>query len=425
MLQALVLVALTFGVQNPGDPPQAAELSSTVAPLIKQLDDATQEKRDAAEKALIELGPDVLPLLPAITARTPAETKERLGRVRSVLESVVSESTSKPTTVTFQGELTVPEAFEMLEKQTGNRVIGYERRGSGAKLKLEFDKTPYWQALDQVLDQADLTVNPFGGESNALVLMAKAEGESPRAGAGMYSGVFRFEPLRIESRRDFRNASANGMRIALSVTWEPRVTPIVLRQAIEKITATDADGNALAVGRSDNQSVLNASAELGMSAIELGIPLQLPPRTIAKIGSLKGTLTALVPGRLESFEFANLDTLRDAEQQRAGVTVIFERLRKNGDLYEARIRVRFDDAANALESHRNWIYNNPAYMLDAKGERIENLGSNEGSRDENEVGIVTLFDLPNGPKGHKFVYQTPATLLQLPVDYELKDIELP
>lgn len=424
MLSTALLIGLSFLAQAEQSQP-AAERTAEVGRLIKQLDDPTQAKRDAAEKGLIELGPDVLPLLPPVTARTPAEIKERLGRVRSVLESIVSESTSKPTTVTLSGEMSLADALQALQKQTGNRVTGYERRSGTGTINVKFDKTLYWQALDEILDQADLSINAFGGEPNALVLMARPEQESPRSGKAVYSGVFRFEPLRIEARRDLRNESASGMRVSISVTWEPRVAPITLRQPIDKIAAIDGEGNPLALGRSDSQSVLNASAEVGMSAIELGIPLQLPPRSVTKISSLKGTLTALVPGRLESFEFANLETTRDAEQQRAGVTVVFERLRKNGDLYEARLRVRYDEASNALESHRGWIYTNPAYIINAKGERVENLGSNEGGRDENEIGIVCLFDLPEGPRGCKFVYQTPATLLHLPVEYELKDIELP
>jgi hypothetical protein len=424
VLNTLLLISVSCWAQADANSQPVKDLTPTVNPLIKQLDDAAQAKRDAAEKALIEIGPDVLPLLPTITPRTPAEVKERLGRIRSTLESVISDATSKPSTVTYAGEVLLPDAFKILEKQTGNRVVGYDRRAN-TKVKMAFDKTPYWQALDELLDQTELSINAFGGEPNALVLMARPEGEATRAGKAIYSGVFRFEPLRVESRRDLRNESANGMRIALGITWEPRITPITLRQPIEKVAAVDGQGSALAIGRSDSQSVLNASAELGMSAIELGIPLQLAERNVTKVGSLKGTLTALVPGRLESFEFSGLDTLRDAEQQRAGVTVIFERLRKNGDLYEARLRVRYNEASNALESHRNWIFTNPAYMLDAKGQRVENLGSNEGSREENEIGIVCLFDLPKGPQGCKFVYQTPATLLQLPVEYELKDIQLP
>lgn len=425
MLSTLLLVGLSCVAQSEQKAQPSRELASEITRLVQQLDDATQAKRDAAEKTLLELGPDILPHLPAITARTPAETKERLGRVRSVLEAVISEATSKPTTVTLNGELSLAEALQALEKQTGNRVVGYERRSGTQKLKLAFDKTLYWQALDEILDQAGLTINPFGGEPNALVLMARPEDEAPRSGKAIYSGVFRFEPLRVEARRDLRNPNANGMRLAISVTWEPRVTPISLRQPIEKTVGLDGQGNPLAIGRSDNQSVLNASAELGMSAVELGIPLQLPGRDVTKVASLKGTLTALVPGRMELFEFTNLETTRDAEQQRAGVTVVFERLRKNNELYEARVRVRYGEASNALESHRNWVYTNPAYIVDAKGQRLENLGSSEGSRDENEIGIVYQFDLPQGPKGCKFVYQAPATLLQLPVEYELKDIELP
>ena len=104
---------------------------------------------------------------------------------------------------------------------------------------------------------------------------------------------------------------------------------------------------------------------------------------------------------------------------------LIERLRKNDELYEVHLRIRYGEASNALESHRNWIFTNPAYLMDAKGNRVENIGSEEGRRGDNEIGINYLFDLPKGPQGFKFVYQAPATLLQLPVEYELKDIELP
>jgi hypothetical protein len=425
MLHSMLLMGLACCAQVAPSAQPSPALPTEVSRLVKQLDDASQAKRDTAEKQLVELGEDVLPLLPAITPRTPAEVKERLGRVRRTLETAASQSVSQPKLVTLQGEISFADAMRALEKQTGNRVTGFERRSGLGTVKLDFDKVLYWQALDEVLDQSQLNINPYGGEPNALVVMARPEGEMPRAGRGTYSGIFRFEVLRVEARRDLRNPSASGMRLTLSVTWEPRVTPISLRQPIDKISALSGDGSALEIGRSDSQSVLNASGELGMSAIELGIPFQLPDRNVRKISVLMGTLTALVPGRLESFEFTDLETTRDAELQRAGVTVIFEQLRRNGDLFEARLRVRFSDAANALESHRSWIFANPAYMIGADGQRMENLGSNEGSRDENEVGIVCLFDLPKGPRGCKFVYQTPASLLELPVEYELKDIDLP
>lgn len=424
LFMSLALLAQAPGAEGAAAPagPDAA-LVQEIRQLIRQLDDSSQEKRDAAEKSLVAKGPDVLPLLPAITPRTPAETKERLGRVRKSLELVISESSSRPTRVTLQGEMSLADAMAAVEQQTGNRATGYDRRS--ATLKLDLKDELFWSAFDQILDQADLEINAYGGEMNALVLTARADGMNSRAGRATYSGVFRFEPLRLESRRDLRNEALNVCRLTLGITWEPRITPISLRQAIQQITAVDDQGNALTAASEGNQPVLNATAETGMSGVELGIPLQLPSRSATKIASLKGSLTAMVPGRLESFEFEDLATARDVEQQRAGVAVIFERIRPNGDLYEVRLRIRYDDAGSALESHRGWIYSNPAYIVTPSGERMESLGSNEGGRDENEVGMVMLFDLPDGPKGCKLVYQTPASMLQLPIEYELKDIPLP
>lgn len=408
------------GEDSSSPPPKVV---AEVQRLVQELDDASQAKRDAAEKALVGLGDQVLPLLPTVTPRTPAETKERLGRVRSSLEKSLSEANSRPTEVTLKGDLALREVFETITKQTGNRFSGAERRATSVQLSLE--KQPFWAAVDQVLDQGNLDIDAYGGEANMLVLVPRAEGAVPRAGRATYAGVFRFEPLRVETRRDLRMPSVNTLRLTMGVAWEPRLTPILLRQPIDKITAEDDQGKSLVVQQEEAAQVLSATAESGMSGVELGIPLALPDRSAKRIRSLRGHMTALVPGRLESFEFADLEKARDVEQQRAGVAVILERVRQNGDLWEVRVRVRYEAAGEALESHRGWVYSNPAHIVDAKGERLESLGANEGGRDENEVGIALLFDLPQGPKGCKFVYQTPASMLYLPVEYELKDIELP
>jgi len=398
-----------------------ADIKDEVHRLVRQLDDNERSQREAAEKSLVELGVEALNLLPPITPRTPAEVKERLGRVRKTLETTIAESIAQPSLVTLAGEMSLTEALQAMEQQTGNRVTGYERRSG--KVKVAFDKTPYWQALDEVLDQTNLNINEFGGEASSLVLTARPEGQASRTETGVYSGVFRLEALRLESRRDLRNPTVNGMRLSLGVTWEPRVAPIGLRQQLSEITVVDDRGEAISVA--GNQGALNASAELGMSAIEFGIPLPLVSREAKRIALLKGRFTALIPGRVESFEFADLGTARDVEQARAGVVVTFERLRQNVDLYELRMALRFDDAANALESHRGWVYQNEAYLTDKDGKKLENVGFQATRQETNEVGVAYLFDLPDGPEGCKFVYKTPALVLQLPVEYELKDIELP
>jgi len=397
------------------------DLKAEVNRLVLQLDDDERSQREAAERALVELGAEALSLLPPITPRTPAEVKERLGRVRKTLETAVAESIAKPALITLEGEMSLADALQAMEKQSGNRVTGYERRGG--QVKVAFDKTLYWQALDEVLDQAGLNINEFGGETSALVLTARPENETSRTATGVYSGVFRLEALRLESRRDLRNPAVNGMQLSLGIAWEPRVAPIALRQQVSEITVLDDRGEALSL--TGNQAVLNAPVEFGRSAVDFRIPLQLASRESKRIGSIKGRFTALVPGRVESFEFSDLANARDVEHERAGVVVTFERLRKNVDLYEVRMALRFEDAANALESHRGWVYRNEAFLTDKDGTRLENVGFQATRQGTNEVGVAYLFDLPGGPERCKFVYKTPALVLQLPVEYELKDIELP
>jgi hypothetical protein len=118
-------------------------------------------------------------------------------------------------------------------------------------------------------------------------------------------------------------------------------------------------------------------------------------------------------------------TARNVERQNAGVTVVLQRVRKNADVHQVRVLVRFNEAGGALESHRGWIYSNEAYLLDPDGKRID-LASLETTRQQiDEIGLAYNFATPGDLKDHKFVYKTPAAIISLPVKYELTNIELP
>src|SRR5690349_8073578 len=80
MTTALFLVAALTLTQADAKPADAEELAAKVKQLVGKQGLGSEElaKREAAEKALVELGPSVLPLLPTVTPRTPAEDKIRL-----------------------------------------------------------------------------------------------------------------------------------------------------------------------------------------------------------------------------------------------------------------------------------------------------------------------------------------------------------
>lgn len=418
-LNSLLIISAIFLGQVSDSP--AADLSLTVQRLVRQLDDDQLAKRVEAEQALSKLGPEALELLPLISEISEAEVKERLIRVRKKLESVVAETATKASQVTLVGDFSLADALALLQEQSGNRVVGAQNRD--VKVKADFHNVSYWKALDSILDQAGLTINPYGGQENALSVTARPDSQLPRVGRAVYNGLFRFEASQLDAVRDLRNPQVSGLRLSLEISWEPRMVPISISQPLNQIKAFDENGDP--IGIDGRQAVINVPVQSGLSAVDLIIPLELPKRQVHKIASLQGTLTAMLPGRIEIFKFTDIEKAKDVQQQRAGVTVVLEQLRKNVDLFEVRILVRFDKAANALESHRGWIYNNQVYLLDPQGKKIESLGIEATRQETNAVGLAFLFDLENGPANHQFIYHTPAAIIKLPVQYEIKNIDLP
>lgn len=409
------------------EPAKADDLRFEVRSLVRQLDDNELAKRNEAEAALIKLGPDVMEFLPPVRSNTSAEVKVRMQRIRSALEKAIAQSAAEPALVTLSGEMKFSAALDAIEKQTGNRFVDFRRRfgqqTADPMVKADFEKTTFWQAVDQLFDQANVTTYSFGGEPGTLAIVGRDASELNRSDRAAYGGLFRFEGVRIQATRDLKNPENDALRYTFEAAWEPRLRPIVLQLSMNSIEALTGDGTSLDVR--DPRSQIEVPVQPGIPAAELVVPLALPPRIVRKIDSLTGTLTALVPGRVEAFEFDDLENARAVKLQKAGATVILDQVRKNADLYEVRMRLQFDQAANALESHRGWVLNNEAYMLNAKNEKLENLGLEQTLQLENEVGMAYLFDCPQGLKGHTFVYKSPAMIIKSAVEYELKDIELP
>ena len=198
--------------------------------------------------------------------------------------------------------------------------------------------------------------------------------------------------------------------------------PIVLRQVLADVKATDDRGQPIPIAGAGE---LERPVDAAGTATEFVIPLVDPPRTVGKIASLKGRMHALLPGKMESFEFGNLKAAKGVAQHRAGVTVTLDEVRKNNDAWEVRVRVQFEKTGGALASYRGWILNNPAYLVGADKKPIAYSGFETTKQTDNEVGIAYLFDLPKGPAGLTFVYKTPATLDSVLLDYELKNLPLP
>ncbi|HEV3137884.1 MAG TPA: hypothetical protein VGZ26_08260, partial [Pirellulales bacterium] len=348
----------------PGETTAGPELAIQVQLLVRQLNARELSERDQAERKLFELGEAALPLLPAIGQSTPPEVSRRVTHVQQKLLRAAANAAAGPSLVTLKGtDLPLGEALQSIVTQTHNPIIDHRgafgEKAVDARVNVDFKKTPYWRALDQVLDQAGLTLYGYAGQRGAHVVNRPA-GERPRSERAVYAGLFRLEPVRFEAVRDLRNTNAQSqsLKFYLEVSWEPRLQPIAVLQPLGEIRATGDAGEAIAAAGAAAEP--EASIREGTSAVELEIPLELPKRTTETIRTLQGKLLALVPGPAEDYRFGHLAVsatgvaAKSVEQCKAGATVTIDQVRKNNLAWEVSLRLRFDEPSIALESHRSW-----------------------------------------------------------------------
>ena len=425
MFTGLMLIA--WSLADPGAPAAGDDLKEDIRRLVRQLDSDELAQRNAAEEALIGKGPAALELLPAATDRLSAEVRERLARVRQKLQQAAVESSVKPSLITLDGDaMPLSKVLAALAEQSGNKIVDYRQQfgqpASDPPLKVHFAKTPFWQALDRVLDQAKLTVYPFGDEPG-LNIVGRGVGQTLRGKTRFTPGRSASSRYGLDAQSDLRDPKASILRLTVEAAWEPRLKPISLTQRLADVEALDDGSKRLKV--ESEEAEIEAPVEGQKSAVELTLPFALPPREAKEIARIKGKITASIPGRIEEFRFDNLLTAKNVEKRLAGVTVTLEQVRKNNEAWEVFVRARFDDAGDALASHRGWIFRNEAYLEGPDGKPIAYDTMETTLQTKNEVGVSYIFVLDKPPDNMKFVYKTPGAILGTQVEYEIRNLDLP
>jgi hypothetical protein len=403
--------------------------------LVRQLNDDRAAERNAAEAELLELAGSntaetdrFLELLPAESDQMPLAVRDRLSRIRRQVEDRVAKAATEGMKVTLSAkQMPLTGVLAALEKQTGNRFIDNRDPDPAGNMPptgitIELKNEPFWPAVDQILDQAKAGIYAYGGE-DALSIVSRQSDDAPRYQRASYSGAFRVELLEIEAQRNRRQPAGNSLKLQLEIAWEPRLRPIAISQPVADVAATTDAGVPLAVKNA--QAVLDVEVPGGTQAAEIILPFELPPRDADRITKLSGKLRALVPGRQVHFRFDDLAHAKGKTQRRGGVQVTLDNVRKNNEIWEVHMRLALDEDNDALQSHRGWVFQNLSYLEGKDGEAIDNAGFETTRQTPNEVGIAYLFDLPDGIEGLTWVYETPAAIVELPVEYQLKDIELP
>lgn len=429
----MLLTALAWcQVQAEDTTDQDASLKQTVQELVAQLDDVDAAVRDRAEVKLVELGHGVLEHLPPVTNETSEQVRVRLSRVRRAINNRANPEPMRASRLTLKGEMKLSEALAAVEAQTGNRLTdvraGFGDEAPDTRVKLDFEETPFWTVIDEIMNQAGLILfADYSGEAETLALMSRGNRGDPPQGVVAQNEMFRFEAVQMDASRNLRNPDGQFLRLSLEVTWEPKAAPITLTHVLSDLEILDEKGNPLTmVTELERQAIPVPDATSGLT---FDIPLRLPSRSVQRIAKLKGRFVASIPARRTTFEFPNLDQdpgeAQEAERQAEGVTVILQQFRTKRRLRDARILVRFDEADEALQANYSWVYNNRVYLVDPDGNRIAHVGL-EGYRQEpGAMGVSYKFDVAGELAGHKLVYVSPVAVRSIPISYTLENIALP
>ncbi len=421
-VNTLLLTTLVLAQEASRLPPPPTK--QQVYRLVRQLGSPKLADRQQAEQQLLDLGPDVLPLLPQ-SERLPAEVASRLKRIRRQLQRRQAELQVAGTRVSLQGKMKLSEAIRLLQKQSGNRILDYRDRfgqeATDPQLQLNLRNQLLWKAVDQLCDQAGLSTYGYP-ESPAVALVARSPQQlSMKERIIHYQGAFRFEALSCFAVRELQLQKPSRTSVKLQVAWEPTLQQVALELPWNSVRARTDRGQTLAL---DLPGTLVVELVPGAPA-EITIPLGTIPRKAQRLETLKGQLTVLLPGRREKFVFDSVLKSSGKTQQRASVAVTLQAVVPNNQVWQVMLLVQFEDAQGALESHRTWILDNPVHLIDPQNRKIPPDGMETFLHERDKIGISYFFGLDHEPRGYKLEYETPVVVLKQSVPWELKHIPLP
>ena len=392
-----------------------------VQQYLRDLDSDSLAKREQAEKQLIEMGEAILPMLDETPASASAETKSRLSRIRHQLQVSQINKFAKSKLISLKGSYDIGDAFAEIEKQTGNRYSGYQERD--INLTLDLEDVPCLEAVDRILDDAKLQIDPYQFTPGAHTLRARPFAQMDRSGFGTYASAFRIEATQIDAVRDLRNPELSGMRIQLEVGWEPRIRPIAIELPTKNIKMLDEFGDDIGVQL--NGLTISNDVLVDAPLSQLVLPAELPDHETWKISKMVATMNVLLPGPIKTFKFDKIGDSIGKSIRIGDAQVKLENVSDNVDIHGVVLRLEFDRAANALESYRGWVFNNSLKLVGTNGKEYVPVGSETMAQDQNYVTVQYLFDLDVDPKTLSLEYTSPTAIIKVPVKFELKNIELP
>ena len=395
--------------------------SEQILKWVSELDADSLVVRRQASQRLIDLGPGLLRDLPPNRSTDSPERSEALIRIRRDLEVQLAEQMKRPSRVSLNGEMTLWEALQSIEEQTQN---GFDKLNTETEPQvLDLEDVTYWDAISELLRKfPQFRLHPFRSLPGKLQLMLVPPDFSttPPLHAG---GVFLFEPMRVESTSDLTNPMLDTTAVMIRMRWEPRLRPLSIVHDLTRLQGTTDLEHVLKSDR--GQERLETPVQSGMGWVDFRATLQKADRSDQWVEELQGSLRVTLPAVETSFQFEDLKLEQPIEQRTGNTVVTLMGTRKVNQLQSIQLRIRFDESTGSLESHRQWLFESPAILIDSDGNAVEYFTFETTLQKSDEVGISYLFGIDGDLADHVFEYRAPSAILTIEQDWAIQKLELP
>ncbi|MFK7776971.1 MAG: hypothetical protein QM501_02455, partial [Gimesia sp.] len=409
------------------------QIKKQISELIHKLDSNQRVIRQQAEIQLEALGKPILSLLPPPELISSNSVREALQRIRLQIEKQAAKESIKASHVNLKGTFTLNHILAAITDQTGNSIDSKTLPESVLRKRIEikYQDVPFWKTIDDLAQKRNLTYR-ISNSNGDLQLQQDAE-INPKLKIAKsnicYQGPFRIVITDIQRKPFIGSPNRELLRATFLIQVEPRLRPLFLSYAANKIKATE--------GSKLDLPPFNPYAKYEIPLGEGGRDLKFSMQWIRnsqqtlKAIQIQGRLNMELAAETLPISFDDLFQSQGAIRRRGNISVELVKAEKielkTSQNLNIRIALSYDYGGPAFESHRTWIYHNRAYLQNQQGKKYWLNGSSQTTLESaGKISVLYQFiDLPRQQVKYQFTYLAPTLITAAPIEFHFEKITLP
>lgn len=403
----------TASSRLPADLIRRAESLSSSDPRVRARaeDDLLRAGTAGVERMLAALPPDGF----------APEDRAAVLRLREQLKRLVTETEAAAVLVTTPRTVETMADMESCLDRAGNHVRLTAAQES-RPVRLSFDSTPFWQAVDDAATKAGLAPDAIRETGSAVVLTFRDRSAADELTAVGYAG-----PCRLTAELERADARDVGpgqpARIRLGLMGEPRLRPLTVSCDAAGFSLADPDGTIVATADRLPNVEFSWADDSGTARLSFAIALPSDPPPLTLTGRLD--VVAVTATEWLSFHFDEADIAQDAN----GIEARISAARFDREAAEIEIAFACPDPPSALLERGVVACDHTPAALYHAGSPSASVDvslpvSVQADEHEGEFRVRYRFEgLPGDPAYVALVCRVPRRVARLSVPVEIKGLQ--